>query len=139
MTDRDMHRDRAKVAASPRAEPFDDAWESVREHVFPWGRKFSQRTRVTQAASIAFALTVTMVWVLGLLGRIEPLTVGLWWAAWSVFELAVRVACKPWFGQGRNRRPARRGEVAFYVFTKNALIGAVLFLAISFFNGGSPA
>lgn len=138
MTDRELHRDRVKTAAAG-TEPFDDAWESVREHVFPWGRRFAQRRRATQAASMAFALAVTVVWLLGLLGRVEPFTVGIWWGGWTLFELVVRVNCKPWFGQGRSRRPARTGEVAFYVVTKNALIAAVMFLAISVLNAGPSA
>jgi len=75
----------------------------------------------------------------GILGHLRPLVVIGWWAAWSVFELVVRLKCKPWVRQGpllsRMRRPATSVQMAFYVLTKNVLIGALLFLIMSMAGG----
>jgi NosR/NirI family nitrous oxide reductase transcriptional regulator len=135
-------RRREGVPAKSEPESFDLIWDEARDHVFPWGRKFAQRARTAQAASIAFAFAVTVVWVLGILGHLRPAVVIGWWTAWSVFELVVRVNCKPWFRQGpllrrmrRMRRPASRIQLAFYVLTKNVLIGALLFLVMSMVSG----
>jgi NosR/NirI family nitrous oxide reductase transcriptional regulator len=132
-------RRREGVPATSEPESFDLIWDEARDHVLPWGRKFSQRARAAQAASIAFAFAVTVVWVLGILGHLRPLVVIGWWAAWSVFELVVRLKCKPWVRQGpllsRMRRPATSVQMAFYVLTKNVLIGALLFLIMSLAGG----
>jgi NosR/NirI family nitrous oxide reductase transcriptional regulator len=128
-------RRREGVPAKSEPESFDLIWDEARDHVFPWGRKFSQRARAAQAVCIAFAFAVTVVWVLGILGHLRPLVVIGWWTAWSAFELVVRLNCKPWFRQGpllrRMRRPATSVQLGFYVLTKNVLIGALLFLVMS--------
>jgi len=128
-------RRRESVPAKSEQEFIDLMWDEVRDHIFPWGRRFAQRARAAQAVSIAFAFTVTVVWVLGILGHLRPEVVVGWWTAWSVFELVVRVKCKPWSRQGpilgRIRRPATGLQLAFYVLTKNVLVGALLFLAMS--------
>ena len=130
-------RRREGVPDKSEPESFDLIWDEARDHVFPWGRKFAQRARAAQAASIAFAVTV--VWVLGILGHLRPLVVIGWWTAWSVFELVVRLKCKPWVRQGpllrRMRRPATNVQMASYVLTKNILIGALLFLIMSMVGG----
>ena len=132
-------RRREGVPDKSEPESFDLIWDEARDHVFPWGRKFAQRARAAQAASIAFAFAVTVVWVLGILGHLRPLVVIGWWTAWSVFELVVRLKCKPWVRQGpllsRMRRPATSVQMAFYVLTKNVLIGALLFLIMSMAGG----
>jgi NosR/NirI family nitrous oxide reductase transcriptional regulator len=116
-------------------ESFDVAWDEARDHLFPWGRRFAQRKRGVQALSIAFAFTVTLAWILGLLGRVRPEVVLGWWVAWSVFELVVRVKCQPWFRNGhalhRLNRPATARQIVAYVITKNILVGALLFLVMA--------
>jgi NosR/NirI family transcriptional regulator, nitrous oxide reductase regulator len=116
-------------------ESFDAILEEAKDHVFPWDRRFAQRSRGVQAMTIGFAISVTLVWVLGILGHLRPVVVIGWWVAWSVFELIVRLNCKPWLHEGpswqRMHRAARGIELAFYVLTKNVLIGGVLFLLMA--------
>jgi NosR/NirI family nitrous oxide reductase transcriptional regulator len=53
------------------------------DHLFPWSRKALAQPRLLQAASLALALLVTWVWVLGAVGKIGPGIVLGWWLAWS--------------------------------------------------------
>ena len=130
------------AAAKGTSEPIETMWDEAKDHVFPWDHRFSQRARGIQALMLGFTFLVTLVWILGLLGHLRPVVVIRWWMAWSVFELVVRVNCKPWFREGplwrRLHRPARNGELAFYVLTKNVLIGGLLFLLMSFLTGTHP-
>lgn len=124
-----------QAVAPDTSDTFDAIWDEARHHVLPWSRRFVQRSRAAQAATIAFAIAVTVVWVLGLLGHVRPLVAVGWWVAWSVFEVLVRVNCKPWIKEGpllrRIRRSAGAGRIASYVLTKNLLIGGVLMLLMS--------
>jgi NosR/NirI family nitrous oxide reductase transcriptional regulator len=111
-------------------ESFDVVWDEARDHLFPWGRKLVTRSRAIQAVTMAFALAVTVAWILGILGHLHPRVVIGWWLVWSVFELAVRVRCQPWIRQGpllrRLKRSASVGEIVVYVGVKNVLIGGLL-------------
>jgi NosR/NirI family nitrous oxide reductase transcriptional regulator len=102
------------------------------DHLFPWSRKALAQPRLLQAVSLALALLVTWVWVLGAVGKIGPGIVLGWWLAWSAYELVVRMRCKPYVKEGpwwgRNLRPASWADMASYVGFKNLLIAAALFL-----------
>jgi NosR/NirI family nitrous oxide reductase transcriptional regulator len=102
------------------------------DHLFPWSRKITSQPLLLQAISIALALLVTWVWVLGAAGKIGPGIVLGWWLAWSAYELVVRMRCKPYVKDGpwwgRNLRPASWADMAAYVSFKNLLIAAALFL-----------
>lgn len=121
------------------SDTFELIWDEARHHFLPWGRRFVQRSRAVQAATLAFAFAVTVVWVLGILGHVRPLVVAGWWVAWSVFEVMVRLNCKRWIREGpllrRIRRHASPPQIAFYVLTKNALIGGLLFLLMTAMGG----
>jgi NosR/NirI family nitrous oxide reductase transcriptional regulator len=104
------------------------------DHLFPWSTKALQQPRLLQAASLALMVLVTWVWILGAAGSIGPGIVLGWWMAWSVYELVVRMRCKPvvkdgpWWG--RNRVPASWADMAAYVAFKNLLIAVVLFMVM---------
>ncbi|MHB0982052.1 MAG: 4Fe-4S binding protein [Thiobacillus sp.] len=102
------------------------------DHAFPWSRKVLQQPILLQATTFALVVLVTWVWVLGAAGRIGPSIVLGWWLAWSVYELVVRMRCKPYVKDGpwwgRNLRPASWADMASYVAFKNLLIAIVLFL-----------
>lgn len=121
------------------SDTFELIWDEARHHVLPWGRRFVHRSRAAQALTIAFAFAVTVVWVLGLLGHLQPAVVAGWWGAWSIFELTLRLNCKRWIREGpllrRIRRNASAPQIAFYVLTKNVLVGGLLFLLMAALGG----
>ena len=102
------------------------------DHLFPWSRSVLEQPRLLQATSLALTVLVTWVWLLGAAGSIGPGIVLGWWLAWSVYELVVRMRCKPvvkdgpWWG--RNLVPASWADMASYVAFKNLLIAVVLFM-----------
>jgi len=102
------------------------------DHTFPWSRKVLEQPRLLQATSLALMVLVTWVWVLGAAGSIGPGIVLGWWLAWSVYELVVRMRCKPYVKDGpwwgRNLVPASWADMASYVAFKNLLIAVVLFM-----------
>ncbi|AMN47779.1 FMN-binding protein [Steroidobacter denitrificans] len=102
------------------------------DHLFPWNRQFLTYPLALRAAGIALAILVTWAWLLGATGRLGPGLVLGWWFAWSVYELIVRMRCKPWVKEGpwwgHTMRPATWADMAAYVSMKNLLIGAALFL-----------
>jgi NosR/NirI family nitrous oxide reductase transcriptional regulator len=102
------------------------------DHLFPWNREFSSYPLALRAAGIALAVLVTWVWLLGATGRLGPGIILGWWLAWSVYELIVRMKCKPWVKEGpwwgHTLRPASWPDMAAYVAMKNLIIGAALFL-----------
>lgn len=102
------------------------------DHLFPWSRRVFQQPILLQAITFALTVMVTWVWVLGAAGQIGPGIVLGWWLAWSVYEMVVRMRCKPYVKDGpwwgRNLRPASWADMASYVAFKNLLIAAALFL-----------
>ncbi len=104
------------------------------DHLFPWSRKVFQQPILLQATMFGLTVLVTWVWVLGAAGRIGPGIVLGWWVGWSVYELVVRMRCKPYVKDGpwwgRNLRPASWADMASYVAFKNLLIAAALFLVM---------
>lgn len=117
-----------------------DGWatwllEEARDHLFPWRPDFWRHRSAAQAAGIAFALFVTLMWLLAAAGRIGSVAVLSWWIAWSVYEVLCRRRCKPWVKVGpwwqRDYQPATTPDLIFYVATKNLLIGVGLFLLLA--------
>lgn len=115
---------RQSLAAFVGQEAFD--------HVFPWSRKVFQQPILLQASAFALAALMIWVWVLGVAGQVGPGIVLGWWFGWSVYELVVRMRCKPYVKDGpwwgRTLRPASWADMAAYVSFKNLLIAAALFL-----------
>ncbi len=122
------------------AAPADTARQSVPalirqeffDHLFPWSSRMAAQPLLLKGLSIALALLVTWVWVLGAAGKLGPGIVLGWWLAWSAYELVVRMRCKPYVKDGpwwgRNLRPAGWADMMAYVGFKNLLIAAALFL-----------
>jgi NosR/NirI family nitrous oxide reductase transcriptional regulator len=77
------------------------------------------------------AVLMTWVWLLGAAGKLGPGIILGWWLAWSVYELVVRMRCKPYVKEGpwwgRDLRPASWADMASYVAFKNLLIAIILF------------
>ena len=106
--------------------------QEIFDHAFPWSRKVFQQPVLLQASTFALMVLISWIWVLGAAGQLGPGIVLGWWLAWSVYELVVRMRCKPYVKDGpwwgRNLRPASWADMAAYVSFKNLLIAAALFL-----------
>ncbi len=109
---------------------FAETWD----HLWPWRRESFSSNRVLQAAAVALAMGVTLVWVLAATGRVAAVAVIGWWFAWSVFEVLVRLDAKRYVKDGpwwqRTYRVANVMDMLSYVGFKNLLIGAALFLSL---------
>jgi NosR/NirI family nitrous oxide reductase transcriptional regulator len=120
----------APTAARPSLPAF--IRQEIVDHLLPWNRQGFAQSRFIFAISLAMAVLVTWVWVLGATGEIGVGIVLGWWLAWSVFEMVVRMRCKPYVKDGpwwgRNLRPASWADMASYVGFKNLLIAIALFL-----------
>lgn len=104
------------------------------DHLWPWSRRGFQRKKSVQAAGLALALAVSVIWVLAGMGQVTASAVIGWWAGWSAFEVVIRMVAKPYIKEGpwwqRHYRPASVADMLFYVSFKNLLIGATLFLGL---------
>jgi hypothetical protein len=104
------------------------------DHLWPWSRHGFRRQKAIQAAGLAIALAVTVIWVLAAMGRLEAGAIIGWWFGWSLFEVIIRLGSKPyvkegpWWGRGYRRASVM--DMICYVSFKNLLIGAALFIAL---------
>ena len=104
------------------------------DHLWPWSRRGFRRQKAAQAAGLAIALAVTLIWVLAAMGRLEAGAIIGGWFGWSLFEVIIRLGSKPYVKEGpwwgRRYRRASVMDMICYVSFKNLLIGAALFLAL---------
>ncbi len=110
----------------------------VIDHLWPWSWRGFRLQKWVLTAGIVLALLVSSVWVLAMLGKVNAIVVIGWWAAWSAFELVIRMFSKPYVKDGpwweRNYRPASFMDMVCYVSVKNLLVGAILFLVLKAFG-----
>ncbi len=106
----------------------------VIDHLWPWSWRGFRLQKWVLSVGIVLAFLVSSVWVLAMLGKVTAIVVIGWWAAWSAFELVIRIFSKPYVKDGpwweRNYRPASLMDMLCYVSCKNLLVGALLFLAL---------
>lgn len=107
-----------------------DIWD----HLWPWSRRGFRRQRFLLALSVAAAVVIAIVWLLGAAGRIGAPVVIAWWVGWSVFEVMVRMQSKPYVKDGpwwgRSYRTANLMDMICYVSFKNVLLGSLLYIAM---------
>lgn len=112
------------------------AWlaREIEDHLLPWSRSGFRHARLLQGASLLLALAVTLVWGLAANGQVRGNIVIVWWLAWSLMEVCVRVRTKPYVKEGpwwgRVYRRAGVMDMICYVGFKNLLIGATLFVGL---------
>ena len=108
------------------------------DHVWPWSRQGFQRQATLSALGLALGLAASLMWLLAAQGRLEAGAIIAWWAGWSVLEVMIRLASKPYVKEGpwwgRQYRRAGRMDMVCYVGFKNLLIGASLFLLLKSFG-----
>jgi hypothetical protein len=68
------------------------------DHLWPWRADTLPLT--WRWATMLVALWVTLVWVMGAVGRIASPWLVAWWVAWSAIELLVRMRSKPYVKEG---------------------------------------
>ena len=123
----------AQAAVTPaRLSALAFIWNESIDHLFPWSSKVMSQPILLKASGLAVAVLMTWVWLLGIAGKLGPGIILGWWLAWSVYELVVRMRCKPFVKEGpwwgRDFRPASWADMASYVAFKNLLIAVVLFM-----------
>lgn len=112
------------------------AWvaSDIWDHLWPWSRRGFRRQRFLLALSVAAAVVIAIVWLLGAAGRIGAPVVIAWWVGWSVFEVIVRMQSKPYVKDGpwwgRRYRTANLMDMICYVSFKNVLLGSLLYIAM---------
>ena len=112
------------------------AWvlHEIGDHLLPWSRSGFRQGKLLQVASLGMAAAVTIIWLLAANGQVRGNVVIVWWLAWSLMEIGVRLGGKPYVKEGpwwgRHYRPAGIMDMICYVSFKNLLIGAVLFLVL---------
>ncbi|MGE5471636.1 MAG: transcription regulator [Bacteroidota bacterium] len=128
------HRPEGLPAWCAEARGFSWLAHEIEHHLLPWSRAGFRHRKLLQVASLAMAAVVTVVWGLAANGQVRGNLVIAWWLAWSVMEIGVRLAAKPYVKEGpwwgRHYRGAGMMDMICYVSFKNLLIGAVLFLAL---------
>lgn len=108
------------------------------DHLWPMTREGWARHKVIESAGIALAVAATFAWVLAASGRLQAGAVIGWWLGWSLYEVAIRMKCKPYIKVGpwwgRYYKLAGRMDMVCYVMLKNWLIGATFFLLLRHFG-----
>jgi hypothetical protein len=104
------------------------------DHLCPWTAQYWRHHKAIEAAGIALAIAVASAWGLAVNGQIGASAVIGWWIGWSIYEIFIRLQCKPYIKDGpwwgRLYRTAGRMDMICYVMFKNLLIGASLFIVL---------
>lgn len=104
------------------------------DHLWPWTRQGWAHHKVIESAGLALAIATTIAWVIAANGNLQANAVIGWWLGWSVYEVIIRLQCKPYIKDGpwwgRRYRRASRMDMICYVMFKNLLIGAIFFIAL---------
>jgi len=108
------------------------------DHLWPWSKQGWRHHKTIQTAGLAMAIAATTVWGLAANGQLGAGAVIGWWLGWSVYEIIIRLQCKPYIKDGpwwgHHYRSAGRMDMICYVMFKNLLIGAVLFITLRNFD-----
>ena len=108
------------------------------DHLWPWTQQGWAQHKVVESAGLALAIAATIAWTLAASGQLEAGAVIGWWLGWSIYEIIIRLQCKPYIKDGPwwGRRYCRAGrmDMICYVMFKNLLIGATFFIALRRLN-----
>lgn len=104
------------------------------DHLWPWTQQGWRHHKAVQTTGLALAIAVTSTWGLAANGQLGASALIGWWLGWSVYEIIIRLQCKPYIKDGpwwgHRYRPAGRMDMICYVMFKNLLIGAILFIVL---------
>lgn len=103
----------------------------IMDHLWPWSKEGWHQHKATETAGMALAIAVTTAWLLAANGQLGASAIIGWWLGWSVYEIIIRLQCKPYIKDGpwwrHSYRQASRMDMFCYVMFKNLLIGVILF------------
>lgn len=122
--------------APPYARTSGTQWllQETIDHLWPWTRKGWSEHKVVETAGFALAIAATMAWTLAANGGLEVGSIIGWWLGWSVYEVIIRLQCKPYIKVGpwwsHEYKQAGRMDMICYVMFKNLLIGAAFFIVL---------
>lgn len=104
------------------------------DHLWPWSKKGWLQHKALLTAGVAFAVAVSVAWALAANGLLSADALIGWWLGWSIYEIIIRLQCKPYIKDGpwwgHRYRPAGWMDMICYVFFKNLLIGALFFVVL---------
>jgi NosR/NirI family transcriptional regulator, nitrous oxide reductase regulator len=113
-------------------------FNEIVDHLWPWTRQGWAQHKIVESLGFALALATTIVWAMATNGSMEVGAVIGWWLGWSVYEIIIRMQCKPYIKDGpwwgHRYRHAGCMDMICYVMFKNLLIGAVFFIVLHHFG-----
>lgn len=110
----------------------------VIDHLWPWSKQGWQNHKAIETAGLALAIAATAAWGLAANGQLGADALIGWWLGWSIYEIIIRLQCKPYVKVGpwwsHQYKPATYMDMICYVLFKNLLIGALLFITLRHFG-----
>lgn len=110
----------------------------IYDHLWPWTREGWAQHKIIESVGLALALAATVAWTMTAIGSLQAGAVISWWLGWSVYEIIIRMQCKPYIKDGpwwgHRYRGAGRMDMLCYVMFKNLLIGVVFFIVLRRFG-----
>ena len=104
------------------------------DHLWPWTKKGWAHHKVIESAGLALAIATTIAWLMAANGDLQAGAVIGWWVGWSVYEIIIRLQCKPYIKDGpwwgRRYRQAGRMDMICYGMVKNLLSGVIFFIVL---------
>lgn len=104
------------------------------DHLWPWSKRGWRHHKIIQTIGLVLAEAVTTAWGLLANGKLGASAIIGWWLCWSIYEIIIRLQCKPYIKDGpwwgHAYRPAKRMDMICYVMFKNLLIGVVFFIVL---------
>ena len=111
----------------------------VIDHLWPWTKQGWAHHKVIESAGLALAIATTIAWFMAANGDLQAGAVIGWWVGRSVYEIIIRLQCKPYIKDGpwwgHQYRRAGRMDMICYVMFKNLLIGVIFFIALRNLGG----
>lgn len=104
------------------------------DHLWPWTKQGLVNHKLIESAGLALAVATTIAWFMAANGDLQAGAVIGWWVGWSVYEIIIRLQCKPYIKDGpwwgHQYRQASWMDMICYVMFKNLLIGVIFFIVL---------
>ena len=108
------------------------------DHLWPWTWQGWRQHKRIASSGLLLAVATTIAWVTAASASLDSVAIISWWLSWSVYEIIIRLQCKPYIKDGlwweHHYRPAGYMDMISYVMFKNLLIGVTLFIVLHNFG-----